>query len=99
MESTLRSRKRVEQEKGQDSDETFAVTWKNWKAPQSLESEENKKTETEDEQDNWKQYTEIDNSKFEVDLRISGISDDAVRQDENHMKEINEKLEKIKNRI
>ena len=47
---TLKSRKRVEQEKGQDTDENFADAYKNSKGTQSLESEENKKTETEDEQ-------------------------------------------------
>ena len=39
---------------------------------------------------------EIDNTKFGVDLRIPGFPDDAVQQDENYMKEINENLEKLR---
>ena len=39
----------------------------------------------------WKQHADTDASKFEVDLRIPGVPDEAVQQDENYMKEINEK--------
>ena len=68
---TLKRRKRVEQE--QDSAETSTDAWKIWKSTQSLKSEENMKIDTVDEQceiGNWKQCTDTDGSKFEVDLRI-----------------------------
>ena len=51
---------------------------------------EEKKTKT----SNWKQYTDTDDSRFEVDLRIPGIPDDAVPQDENEMIKINDKSDK-----
>ena len=33
---------------------------------------------------------------FELDLRVEGVSQDAILQDEEEMKEINTKLEKLK---
>ena len=34
--------------------------------------------------------------QFEIDLRVEGVSQDAILQDEAKMNEINEKLEKLK---
>ena len=34
--------------------------------------------------------------KFEIDLRVDGVSQDAILQDDEKMKEINKKLEKLK---
>ena len=33
--------------------------------------------------------------QFEIDLRVEGVSQDAILQDEEKMKEINEKLEEF----
>ena len=33
--------------------------------------------------------------RFEIDLRVQGVSQDAILQDEEKLKEINEKLEKF----
>ena len=33
--------------------------------------------------------------QFEIDLRVEGVSQDAILQDKEMMKEINEKLEKL----
>ena len=40
----------------------------------------------------WQQHADTDVFEFEVDLRIPGVPDAAV-QDENPMKDINEKME------
>ena len=34
--------------------------------------------------------------KFEIDLRVEGVPPDAILEDEVHMREMNEKLEKLK---
>ena len=34
--------------------------------------------------------------QFEIDLRVEGVSQDAILQDEEKMKEINKKLEKLR---
>ena len=35
--------------------------------------------------------------QFEIDLRVEGVSQDAILQDEEKMKEISKKLEKLRN--
>ena len=37
--------------------------------------------------------------QFEIDLRVEGVSQDSILQDEERMKEINEKFEKFKQGI
>ena len=94
----LKSRWSVEQE--QDSEEACTDAWKKWKGTQSPKAGEDMKIETLDEQCEtgcWKQHADTDASKFEVDLRIPGVPDEAVQQYENYMKEINEKNWEIKN--
>ena len=47
--------------------------------------------------DAWKDWKGTqDVSDFQIDLRIPGVPDDVVQQDENRTKEINEILEKLR---
>ena len=50
----------------------------------------------------WKQLRDTASSleerpKFEIDLRVDGVSQDAILKHKEQMKEINETLEKLKN--
>ena len=92
----LKSRWKVEQE--QDAEDPCTDAWKNRKGTHS-QFRKDMKIETLYEQcatSSWEHHVLTDFSKFEVDLRSHGVPDDTVQQDENHMKEINEKMEKLR---
>ena len=45
----------------------------------------------------WNSVSRVDKKpKFEIDLRVEGVSQDAIVKDEEQMKEIRKKLEKLK---
>ena len=91
----LKSSWKIEQEQSPEDESTDAC--RDWKSTQILVSEEIMKIEPLDEQcstRDWKQSQNTGVFEFEIDLRVPGVPEEMVQQDEYKMKEIGESLKK-----
>ena len=80
-------------EQGQYSGSASSDAWNDW-STQASEQEKQMKMETLEEQcslSSWQEQANTDISDSEIDLRIQGVPDDIVQQDENRMKEIDKR--------